>query len=109
MSSLCEGAEFTSRIHELIMSPCRFYNAKTGKVNALNGSGRSPKALTLAKARELGIEGFSMKPSNVNSATVAGSAAAWVDIHETWGSGNLTMQELLQVRFKASVKPQTAC
>lgn len=79
-----------------------FYDAKEGKVKGINGSGRSPKALTLAKAREMGIEGYTIKNSNVNSATVAGSAAAWVDIHETWGSGKLTMQQLLQVSLVPS-------
>ena len=67
-------------------------------MRALNGSGRSPKALSLQKARELGIGGPFIPPSNVNAATVPGTAAAWCDIHENFGSGKLSMEQILQVK-----------
>jgi hypothetical protein len=39
---------------------CLFWNAKDKSLKGLNASGRSPKALTLQKARELGIKGKEM-------------------------------------------------
>ncbi|KAK4049622.1 lipin Ned1 [Microbotryomycetes sp. JL221] len=75
---------------------CLFYDAKARQVKALNGSGRSPRALSLAKARELGLDGPFIPASNINAATVPGAAAAWCDIHENFGSGKLSMQNLLQ-------------
>jgi hypothetical protein len=53
--------------------------------------------LTLAKARELGIEGLKIPNDNVNGATVPGAAAAWVDLHKAWGSGKLNLSEILEV------------
>ncbi|RSH84019.1 hypothetical protein EHS25_005264 [Saitozyma podzolica] len=73
-----------------------YYSAEKRTVKALNGSGRSPKALTLAKARELGIEGLKIPNDNVNGATVPGAAAAWVDLHKAWGSGKLNLSEILE-------------
>jgi gamma-glutamyltranspeptidase/glutathione hydrolase len=45
----------------------------------------------------MGIEGRFIPATNVNSATVPGSAAAWVDIHANFGSGTKTLGELLEV------------
>jgi gamma-glutamyltranspeptidase/glutathione hydrolase len=66
-------------------------------VCALNGSGRSPKALTLTKAREMGISGLKIPNDNVNGATVPGAAAAWVDLQREWGSGELSLAAILEV------------
>lgn len=44
-----------------------YFDAKTNKVHGMNGSGRSPKALDLAKARELGITGKEIPLLNLNS------------------------------------------
>ncbi|KAH8924699.1 gamma-glutamyltranspeptidase [Atractiella rhizophila] len=74
---------------------CLFWDAKSKTMKALNGSGRSPAALTLSKARELGIKGHSIHLTNINSVTVPGSAAAWVDTVEMFGSGKLTLKEIL--------------
>lgn len=37
-----------------------YWNAKDKTLKGINGSGRSPEALDLAKARELGIKGREM-------------------------------------------------
>lgn len=74
-----------------------YYDAKQKRVRAVNGSGRSPQALTLAKVREMGITSSYIPATNVNSATVPGAAAAWVDIHEHFGGGTLTLSQLLEV------------
>jgi gamma-glutamyltranspeptidase/glutathione hydrolase len=49
-----------------------FYNAKTKEVKALNGSGRSPKALSIQRLREQGVVGKSIPVTNINSVTVPG-------------------------------------
>lgn len=46
---------------------CLFYNARDQSLKGLNGSGRSPSALSLAKARELGISGSEIPLKNINS------------------------------------------
>ncbi|KAK4969298.1 hypothetical protein LTR66_011695, partial [Elasticomyces elasticus] len=78
---------------------CLFYNAKTKKVHALNGSGRSGGNMTCEQLRkELGVpEG---KPgqipmTSVHAATVPGAAAGWVDVVQKFGSGKLSMEQIL--------------
>lgn len=39
---------------------CLYWDNKTKTLKGLNGSGRSPEALTLEKAREMGISGREM-------------------------------------------------
>ncbi|KAJ3558526.1 hypothetical protein NM688_g869 [Phlebia brevispora] len=75
---------------------CLFYDAKTKTVKALNGSGRSPKDLTIDHVRQQGVQGKSIPASNLNSVTVPGAAAAWVDTVEKLGSGKLTVAEVLE-------------
>ncbi|CAG7846564.1 Putative gamma-glutamyltransferase YwrD; AltName: Full=Glutathione hydrolase; Contains: RecName: Full=Gamma-glutamyltranspeptidase large chain; Contains: RecName: Full=Gamma-glutamyltranspeptidase small chain [Serendipita indica DSM 11827] len=71
-----------------------FYDAKTKKVHALNGSGRSPRALTVEKLRERGIVGNTIPYTDLNSVTVPGAAAAWVDSVEMLGSGKVSFAEV---------------
>ncbi|CAJ0878795.1 12948_t:CDS:10, partial [Entrophospora sp. SA101] len=76
---------------------CLFYDAKTKKVHGLNGSGRSPKKLTLQYIRDVvGIGDDRMPHSNINSATVPGAAAGWIDTVDWFGSGKLKMIEILK-------------
>ncbi|KAK5654867.1 hypothetical protein OQA88_6903 [Cercophora sp. LCS_1] len=78
---------------------CLYYDASTGKVSALNGSGRSGANCTLDKIREsLGIpEGgkAAIPMSSVHAVTVPGAAAGWVDTVERFGSGKLSMEQIL--------------
>lgn len=55
---------------------CLFFNAKTREVKAMNGSGRSPKALSLALARSKGIKGSSIPLTDLNSVTVPGQCSS---------------------------------
>jgi gamma-glutamyltranspeptidase len=78
---------------------CLFYDAKTKKVHALNGSGRAPGNATCEKVREsLGLKEGDNGTIPMNSAhgvTVPGAAAGWVDVVEKFGSGKLSMEQIL--------------
>ncbi|THV07664.1 gamma-glutamyltranspeptidase [Dendrothele bispora CBS 962.96] len=75
---------------------CLFYNAKTKTIKAMNGSGHSPKKLTLEHVRQRGNKGPSLPATDLNSVTVPGAAAAWVDTIEQFGSGKLSVAEVLE-------------
>ncbi|KAI9512854.1 gamma-glutamyltranspeptidase [Russula earlei] len=74
---------------------CLFYDAKTRTVKALNGSGRAPEKLSAAYLRARGIAD-SVPTRDVNSVTVPGAAAAWVDTVDVFGNGKLSLAEILQ-------------
>ncbi|KAJ5253260.1 hypothetical protein N7505_011923 [Penicillium chrysogenum] len=79
---------------------CLFYNAKTKKVHALNGSGRYPGNASLEKIRkDLSLapgEPGKMPMLNAISVTTPGAAAGWVDTVEKFGSGKLSLEQILQ-------------
>ena len=76
-----------------------FFDAKTKQVHALNGSGRSPKGATLDDVcRDLSItdRAYGTIPtSSALSVTVPGGAAALVDLVERFGSGALSVGQVL--------------
>lgn len=78
---------------------CLFYEAKTKKVHSLNGSGRAGKNCTLETIRKsLGLkdgEKGSIPTDSPHAVTVPGAAAGWVDTVEKFGSGKLSMEEIL--------------
>ncbi|ODN95355.1 gamma-glutamyltransferase [Cryptococcus wingfieldii CBS 7118] len=74
---------------------CLFYHGKTKQVKAVNGSGRAPKELTLEHLREQGITGDSIPLTNLNSVTVPGAAAGWLTTIQEFGSGKLSMRDIL--------------
>ncbi|KAK0720670.1 nucleophile aminohydrolase [Lasiosphaeris hirsuta] len=78
---------------------CLYYDAATGKVSALNGSGRSGSKCTLETIRQsLGIPvgtAGKIPMSSVQAVTVPGAAAGWIDTVERFGSGNLTLEQIL--------------
>ncbi|KAI9496531.1 nucleophile aminohydrolase [Zychaea mexicana] len=77
---------------------CLFYDAKKRKVIGLNGSGRTPAALTVDLLRQQGeFDGHAcVSPYSAHSITVPGAVATWTDTIEHFGSGNLDMATILQ-------------
>ena len=69
-----------------------FYNAQTGTVSALNGSGRAPAALTLERVQKIGL-GAGLPPYHPYTVTVPGACAGWCDLNEKHGT--LSMAEIL--------------
>ncbi|TPX14392.1 uncharacterized protein E0L32_005356 [Thyridium curvatum] len=78
---------------------CLYYDAATGKVSALNGSGRSAKNATLESVRsDLGLKDGdkgSIPIASPLAVTVPGAAAGWVDTVERFGSGKLSLEQIL--------------
>lgn len=79
---------------------CLYYNAATKTVSALNGSGRSGAQCTLERIRaDLGIptsqQHAKIPMTSVHAVTVPGAAAGWVDTVARFGSGRLTMSQIL--------------
>lgn len=77
---------------------CLFHDAKTKKVHAMNGSGRSGSKTSLEQIRkDLNSDEVRMIPmDSVHAVTVPGAAAGWVDAIERFGSGKLTLEEILK-------------
>jgi gamma-glutamyltranspeptidase/glutathione hydrolase len=68
-----------------------YHDAQTKTVTSLNGSGRSPAALSLER---LAREGLSeLPPFHAHTVTVPGACAAWCDLVER--HGRLTMEKIL--------------
>ncbi|OJJ46821.1 hypothetical protein ASPZODRAFT_65373 [Penicilliopsis zonata CBS 506.65] len=78
---------------------CLFYNGKTKKIQALNGSGRAPASITLEEVRrKLNLsetEEGSIPLTSVFAVTTPGAAAGWVDTVEKFGSGKLSLRQIL--------------
>ncbi|KAJ5493474.1 hypothetical protein N7539_002220 [Penicillium diatomitis] len=87
---------------------CLFYDAKTKKVHSLNGSGRYPGAASLKKVREKlnlapGAPG-EIPMLSALATTVPGAAAGWVDTVEKFGSGKLSLEQILQPAIELGEK-----
>jgi len=78
---------------------CLYYDAATGRVSAMNGSGRSGAKCTLETIRaDLGIadgEVGKIPMESVHAVTVPGAAAGWADTVERFGSGKLGLEQIL--------------
>ncbi|KAI1370464.1 gamma-glutamyltranspeptidase [Hypoxylon crocopeplum] len=78
---------------------CLFYDAKTKKISAMNGSGRSGNKCTLETIRNsLGLKDgeFGKIPmSSVHAVSVPGAAAGWCDTVERFGSGKVSIEQVL--------------
>jgi gamma-glutamyltranspeptidase/glutathione hydrolase len=69
-----------------------FFEAKTGTVSALNGSGRAPADLALERVRQDGL-GAGLPPDHPYTVTVPGACAGWCDLIEKHGT--LSLADLL--------------
>lgn len=78
---------------------CLFYDARIKKVRSLNGSGRSPAGATLeaiCKALDIVEPANAVIPrTSIHAVTVPGAAAAWVDTVEQFGSGKVSLKQVL--------------
>lgn len=78
---------------------CLYWDAKTKKVRSLNGSGRAPKNTTVDQIRkELDLtsgDRGSIPLDGGLSVTVPGAAAGWCDVVERFGSGKVTLEQIL--------------
>ena len=78
---------------------CLYYDAQTRKISALNGSGRAGGKCTRATIRAaLGLAGGGPGTNPVDCAhavTVPGAAAGWCDTVDRFGSGKLSMEQIL--------------
>lgn len=86
---------------------CLYYDAKTSRVSALNGSGRSGHKCTLERLRDdLGHEHRApdtqtlrhdgrIPMDSVHAVTVPGAAAGWADTVARFGSGAVGLAEVL--------------
>jgi len=80
---------------------CLFYDAKSKSVKGINASGRCAEALSLDALESMGYN--EQKRPDRRSAlwvTVPGAAAGWVDTVENFGSGNLTLAQILEPAIK---------
>jgi gamma-glutamyltranspeptidase/glutathione hydrolase len=89
---------------------CLYYQGATKRVFALNGSGRSPAALSIYRLQQEGISTV-LPPDHAYAVTVPGAPAAWADLSRRFGSLSLADQlapaiELAETGFP--VGPLTA-
>jgi len=62
-----------------------YFNSKTNKISALNGSGRAPADLSLERIRKEGLD-QDLPPFHPYTITVPGACAGWFDLLERFGS-----------------------
>jgi gamma-glutamyltranspeptidase/glutathione hydrolase len=87
-----------------------FYEARTGAITALNGSGRAPGGLTLDLLRQQGFE-QELPPFHAHTITVPGAAAGWADMVAR--HGRLSLAQVLAPAIRLAeegypVAPTTA-
>lgn len=69
-----------------------YYEARSGEISAINGSGRSPRALTLEVVEAQGL-GQGMPTNHPHTVTVPGVPACWFDL--VGRHGKLSMGQIL--------------
>lgn len=87
---------------------CLYYDAKTKKISAMNGSGRSGAKCTLEAVRkDLGLkdgDDAELPLDSVHAVTIPGAAGGWVDTVERFGSGKLSMEQILAPSIELAEK-----
>jgi gamma-glutamyltranspeptidase/glutathione hydrolase len=87
---------------------CLFYNGKTKTIQALNGSGRAPANITLEETRRhlkiSDAEPGSIPLTSPYAVTAPGAAAGWIDTVERFGSGKVTLTQILQPAMELAEK-----
>ncbi|KAH7325709.1 gamma-glutamyltranspeptidase [Stachybotrys elegans] len=85
-----------------------FWDAATKQVKAMNGSGRSGAKCTLdAVRKDLNIPDDKTPPMPfkcIHTVTVPGAPAGWVDTVERFGSGKVTMSQILEPAIQLGEK-----
>ena len=76
-----------------------FYDGGSGRISALNGSGRAPRGLSLDLLREQGF-GRALPPYHAHNVTVPGACAGWCDLIDRHGS--LGMEVILAPAIHAA-------
>lgn len=66
-----------------------YFDARTKRVTALNGSGRAPSALTIDRLKREGLFAESLPPFHAHTVTVPGACAGWCDLIEKHGSRSM--------------------
>jgi gamma-glutamyltranspeptidase / glutathione hydrolase len=81
-----------------------YFDAATKQVKSLNGSGRSGSKQTIENIRKsLNIPDGKVgeiPTHHVHAATVPGAAAGWVDTVERFGSGKVSLSQILEPAIK---------
>ena len=67
-----------------------YFDSKTQKVTALNGSGRAPSALTLDRLKKENLLADELPAFHAHTVTVPGACAGWCDLNQKHGSLSLT-------------------
>jgi gamma-glutamyltranspeptidase/glutathione hydrolase len=83
-----------------------YYDAQTGQVTALNGSGRAPAALSLERLEREGFHG-ELPPYHPYTITVPGACAGWCDLVERHGRLPLTQTLAPAIRLAQEGFPVT--
>lgn len=87
---------------------CLYYNASTKKIHAMNGSGRYAANASLEKIRQdLGLspdDAGAIPQESALAATTPGAAAGWIDTIEKFGSGKLSVEQILTPAIELAEK-----
>ncbi|RMZ82275.1 hypothetical protein DV738_g1859, partial [Chaetothyriales sp. CBS 135597] len=79
---------------------CLFFDGRTKQIHALNGSGRSAKNTTLGQVKSELQQSETSLGISALAVTVPGAAAGWVDTVEKFGSGKLSLEQILTPAIK---------